>query len=344
MRDELRVGIVGAGGIVAQRHLPGLAKIDGVRIGAVANSTPESAWHFCEEQGLRAQVFERWEDLVISPEIDVVWIGATPYLHRPATLAALEAGKHVFCQARMALDLAEAREMLAASEAHPDLVTMLCPPPMGLRHDAFVRSLIDNGELGEIRRVELQSLNGAFRDPSLPAHWRQRKEISGLNILTLGIYTEVLQRWLGDFDEVRASGRIAAYMRGGYRVKVPEELDVNAHFARGTIGKLHFSGIFAGRPTERIEITGSLRALRYDFPAETFSSRHAGSLVWEPLEPPAGPERPWRVERDFIDAVRNPDAPRPRPTFRDGVAYMRVVEAVNVSLSAKKAVPVETPN
>jgi len=50
------------------------------------------------------------------------------------------------------------------------------------------------------------------------------------------------------------------------------------------------------------------------------------------------------VERDFIDAVRNPDAPRPRPTFRDGVAYMRVVEAVNVSLSAKKAVPVETPN
>ena len=55
----------------------------------------------------------------------------------------------------------------------------------------------------------LQSLNSAFLDPDAPAHWRQRIEISGLNMLTLGIYVEVLQRWFGDITGVFARGKFS---------------------------------------------------------------------------------------------------------------------------------------
>ncbi|MCX7869445.1 MAG: Gfo/Idh/MocA family oxidoreductase, partial [Terrimicrobiaceae bacterium] len=131
MRQPVRLGIVGAGAIVRARHAPGLARIPGVEIVAVANARAETARAFCREWAPGAEVAGDWREVARHPRVDAVLIGAGPFLHEPATLAALEAGKHVFCQARMSTDLASARRMLAAAEARPDLVTMLCPPPIG---------------------------------------------------------------------------------------------------------------------------------------------------------------------------------------------------------------------
>ena len=126
--DSLRIGIVGAGAIMRQRHMPGLAAIPGVEVTAVANRRSQSAREFAREFGV-ARVYQHWTQLVHDPDIDVVWIGATPYIHARVSVAALEAGKHVFCQARMARNLAEAREMVAAAALHPQLVAAVCPPP-----------------------------------------------------------------------------------------------------------------------------------------------------------------------------------------------------------------------
>src|SRR5256885_8999630 len=103
------------------------------------------------------------------------------------TISALEAGKHVFCQARMSMDLAEAEEMLAASKRYPELVTMLCPPPFGLRGDLLVKKMLAENYIGRPHAIRLQSLNGNYLPPDAAAHWRQKIEISGLDVLTLGI-------------------------------------------------------------------------------------------------------------------------------------------------------------
>ena len=65
-----------------------------------------------------------WAEMLDRPDLDIIWIGTPPVLHAPITISALEAGKHVFCQARMAMDLREGRDMLAAAQARPQLVTM----------------------------------------------------------------------------------------------------------------------------------------------------------------------------------------------------------------------------
>src|SRR6202045_228821 len=132
---KLRIGIVGAGAIVRDRHLPGLKKHPEVEIVAVSNSTYESAEKFCQENAPHATPMANWADLLSVPEIDIIWIGTPPYMHSAVTVSALEAGKHVFCQPRMAMDRVEAEEMLAASKRYPELVTMLCPPPFGMRAD-----------------------------------------------------------------------------------------------------------------------------------------------------------------------------------------------------------------
>src|SRR5229473_3722662 len=121
---KLRIGIIGAGNIVRTRHLPALKKNPEVEIVAVSNSTYESSEKFCRENLPYATPLRNWPELVALPDLAIIWIGTPPFMHSSVTISALEAGKHVFCQARMSMDLAEAEEMLAASKRYPELVTM----------------------------------------------------------------------------------------------------------------------------------------------------------------------------------------------------------------------------
>ena len=254
---KLRIGIVGAGNIVRTRHLPALKKNSDVEIVAVSNSTYESSERFCRENSLEALPIRDWAELVATPDIDIVWIGTTPYMHSAVTMSALEAGKHVFCQARMSMDLTEAEEMLAASKRYPELVTMLCPPPFGLRGDLMVKKILAENYIGQPHHVRLQSFHGNYVDPDSPAHWRQKIEISGLNTLTLGIYIEVLQRWLGDITGVFARGKIIQPLREAYNVIVPDLLTVLCSFESGAEGVLEFSGVNALAEGDRLEIYGN---------------------------------------------------------------------------------------
>src|SRR5213593_3885403 len=123
---RLRIGIIGAGGIVRSRHLPALRGIAGVEVVAVCNRSRESGEAVAREWSI-PEVMTDWRSLVERPDLDAIFIGTWPYTHAEMSIAALDAGKHVFCQARMARDLAEARQMLAAAERHSKQVAMLCP-------------------------------------------------------------------------------------------------------------------------------------------------------------------------------------------------------------------------
>src|SRR5207244_10907139 len=117
---------------------------------------------------------------------------------------------------------------------------------------------------GRPHHVRLQSFTGAYLDPDASAHWRQRIEISGLNVLTLGIYVEGLNRWLGDITGVFARGTILQPLRQGYEVIIPDLLTVLCGFENGAEGVLEFSGVNAHASSDRAEIYGERGAVRED--------------------------------------------------------------------------------
>ena len=339
---KLRIGVVGAGAIVRQRHLPALAKLPAVEIVAVSNSSYESAEHFCDEFAPQALPIEHWADLITLDHVDIVWIGAPPYLHAGVTVSALEAGKHVFCQARMAMNLAESLEMLDAARRHPQLVTMLCPAPHGLRGDLVMRKLFAEEVIGPIHQIRLRSRGGQFLEREAPAHWRQRVELSGLNVLTLGIYAEVLQRWLGPVSAVQARAKTVVRERDGYTVRVPDLLHVLCSFASGAEGVLSFSGVAAAAPSDRLEVHGRDGTLLYDFSNDAIGLVYSGAATPEPVDIPPELAVAWRAEEDFLAAVRSPGQIQPHPSFEDGVRYMRVVDAVAQAVATGAEVKVET--
>lgn len=330
--DKIRIGIIGAGGIVKQRHLPGLRAIPGVEIVAVSNSSLASAQAFCKEHAPQARAIERWEDVVDNEDVDVVWVGATPYMHCDATIFSLQCGKHVFCQARMAASLQEAERMWEASLSFPDRVSAICPAPHGMKGVEVVKKLLADGAIGAPHQMMLHSLSDAWLDPSAPAHWRQRVEISGIQILTLGIFVEVVHRWLGDITEVTARGKVVFPQRGDYTVETPDFVNVLCKFRGGVEGVMLFSGVAANAPTDKLVIYGSDGSLSYDFASdEIFLGRRGETPTLVPVPPEM--QRGWTVEKDFIAAVRDPSAPRPKPDFTEGIRYMRVVDAVWDSLA-----------
>jgi predicted dehydrogenase len=275
------------------------------------------------------------------PDIDIIWIGTPPVMHSAVTVSALEAGKHVFCQARMSMDLAEAEEMLAASKRYPELVTMLCPPPMGMRADLLVKKLMAEDYIGRPHHVRLQSFTGNYLDPGAGPHWRQKIEISGLHVLTLGIYIEVLQRWLGEITGVFARGKVIQPIRQGYGVIIPDLLTVLCAFENGAEGVLEFSAINALASGDRVEIYGSSGTLTYDFDSDVVQAGKVGDRGLHVVDLPAELETEWRVEEDFLAAVKSKGRVRPHPNFEDGLSYMRVVQAVADSRARNQWVAVE---
>src|SRR5438034_5327996 len=193
--ERIRIGIIGAGGIVKSRHLPALRGIAGVEVVAVCNRSRESGEAVAREWSI-PEVMTDWRALVARPDLQAVLIGTWPYTHAEMSIAALDAGKHVFCQARMARDAAEARQMLAAAQRHPEQVAMLCPGlGNGTQGDGLIRHLLGQGYLGELREVHVTAFSGAYADPEAPLHWRQNFALSGYNTLSLGIKVEAIHRW-----------------------------------------------------------------------------------------------------------------------------------------------------
>lgn len=337
---KFHIGIVGAGSIVKSRHLPNLLKIHDVELTAVSNSTYESSERFCQEHLPQATPIKNWVDLVSLPDLDIVWIGTHPYMHSSITISALEAGKHVFCQARMSMNVHDAREMLAAAQRYPHLVTMLCPPPMGMTGDLVMKKLLAEGAIGTPHSLRLHSLNAGYSDPEAPPHWRQRSELSGFNVLSFGIYVEVLQRWLGPIQEVRARGHVVHPVRHGYEVRIPDFLQILATFESGLEGELSFSGVAPHAPGDRVEIYGTTGTLVYDFSQDRILMGGLDDSELEEVEIPDDLRQDWRVEEDFINAVKSHGGVRPSPSFEEGVAYMHVVHAV--ADSVRSGDPVKT--
>jgi predicted dehydrogenase len=337
---KLRVGIVGAGGIVRQRHLPGLQALPQVEVVAVCNSRRETAREVAREFHI-PDVMDDWAELIDRPDLDIIWIGTPPVLHAPITVSALEAGKHVFCQARMAMNLREGREMLAAAQARPQLVTMLCPPPHGMRGGLFFEKLLRDGYVGEPWHFRLTALNGQFADPLAPAHWRQRTELSGLNVLSVGIYAEVLERWLGSPRRLHAQMKVSVPKRHGYVVHVPDVVQVIGQWANGLAGSLEWSGVAQFAPDETLTIYGRDGTLIHDFTHDRIFGARRGDAALKELAVPPELESSWTVERDFIEAVLG--GGHPEPSFETGVKYMEFTEALNLSARGGHAVELPLP-
>jgi predicted dehydrogenase len=227
-----------------------------------------------------------WRELVSDPAVGLVAITSPNVLHKEMALAAIAAGKHVYCEKPLALTAADARELADAADARGvrTLVGYNYLRSPALRH---IKHLLDSGELGRITYLRAAFEEDYMADPSVLFSWRCERAKAGSGALgDLGSHAVSLLRYLaGPIVEVLGDtattvptrpvappGQTAGqFTRTGEGVKLEERAVENediAHallrFESGLIGTLAASRVAWGRKNgPDLELYGTKGAVRY---------------------------------------------------------------------------------
>lgn len=201
MRKKVRLGIIGVGGI-GRNHLGACRECKGVEVTAVSDVDEGRARAAAAEFNVE-RAFSDYRDLVAEDVADAVVVCTPNNTHRPITLAALKAGKHVLCEKPLALNAREARQMVEAAEEAGRILMA----GQSLRYGAaarFVKRLVEAGRLGDIYYGQAVWL----RRSGIPRGWFQdAKQSGGGPLIDLGVHAVDLMWWLmGQPEPVCAFG------------------------------------------------------------------------------------------------------------------------------------------
>src|SRR3954468_16676528 len=185
MADKIRLGLIGAsvrGTWSSRSHLPALRASADVELAAACTTKAETAGAARQAYGARL-AFDDWREMVASPEIDAVAVVVRVPSHYPPTKAALEAGKHVYCEWPLGRTTAEAVELAALAKAN-GLVTAIGLQARVNPAILYMRELVASGYVGEVMAVHVSLMRDGVL--SRPSHrtW-QRDAALGANTLTI---------------------------------------------------------------------------------------------------------------------------------------------------------------
>ena len=214
-----------------------------------------------------ARATANWRTLINDPRVDLISITAPNALHKPIALAALAAGKPVYCEKPLATTVEDAREMADAADAS-GLTNAVGFNYLQNPMIALARDIVQGGEIGEITGFRGIHAEGFMADPATPFNWRCEPEGGGA-LADLGSHIISFARHLvGGIDAV--SGRLDTVHRqrptntGPREVQVDDQANAIVRFANGASGTLTASWITTGRTMQlAFELTGTRGALEF---------------------------------------------------------------------------------
>ena len=307
-----------------------------------------------------------WREVVESPLIDIVDIGAPNDLHAEIAIAAARNGKHILCEKPLALNVKQAEAMLAAAQK-ARVVHMICHNYRRIPALALARKMIGEGALGKLFHFHARYAQDWLVNPESPINWRLQKETSGsgangdinAHIIDLGRYlVGEFQAVCGMLHTFVAERPLAEALSRGMRkmakVTVDDAALLIGRMDNGVLANLEATRFAAGRKNHiAIEINGSKGSLYFDFEDMNRLKYFSGDdpkdrqgfrdiLVTERggVHPYVGhwwpPGHLIGYEHTFIHTIADfvnacVEGKPVQPTFEDGVKNQRVLAAVEES-------------
>ena len=354
---KLRIGMIGAGHI-ARSHARVWQK-EAV-ITAICSRQRHKAEILAEEFGI-AVVCADADELIARDDVDIVGITTPHHLHRPLSLQAMKAGKHVFCEKPLALNAEEAREMWTCAQRTGMKTGVQFSERVNWPSLIRLREMIRAGDLGEIQYFEGAWSFDWAKSPDFPMGWRFRRDMAGAGALgDLGVYMIDVARWLigeftgvcghletsirrrpviselYDFAEVRRMSREGALPDavGMAEVENDDACTILATFDSGAHGVIRASRLQRGNT---IRVEGSKGACVWDLKSAKLMARQHDEEDYTEVSIQEGITVESMVTQ-FLANIRN-DTNLP-PTFYDGLRAQEVVDAVERSATERRWVEV----
>ncbi|WP_202081605.1 Gfo/Idh/MocA family protein [Caldalkalibacillus salinus] len=341
---KLRMGIIGAGGIAQQRHIPAYHALqDQVSLIAVCDVNKETAEHVSRTYNIE-KVFTRYEDLL--DEVDAVTICTPNKFHADITIAALKAGVHVLCEKPMAMNTEECEAMVTAAN-ESDAILSIGYHYRFMQDSRAAQTLIRHNEIGTPFVARAQALRkrkvpgwGVFTNKSLQG---------GGSLIDYGCHYLDLSLWLlGQPQPVEVLGQAYNHLS-----KMPgqvnqwgsfdhETFDVDDHvtayitFDNGA--SLTFETSWAAnieKDVESLSISGQKGGVDL-FPLHLNQAKH-GMLINSQADWLPGEEDPGKaLVHNFIQSCLGNETPVVKP--EEALQVTRIIDAIYKSSHSGRSV------
>jgi myo-inositol 2-dehydrogenase / D-chiro-inositol 1-dehydrogenase len=194
----VRYGIIGVGRIATNGHIPALQALEQAEIVAIADVDTE-ALNSVAKNISNVAAYSDYRELLADPNVEVALIATPNWLHREQAVAALDAGKHVFCEKPLGIDIAECEDIIAAQKRSGKLLQV--------GHELHYAELfqgakekVDSGLIGKIQMMFFHE----FRSPLVPG-WRQSEKTGGI-MLEKNSHFFDLFNWFAESDPIHVTG------------------------------------------------------------------------------------------------------------------------------------------
>lgn len=337
------------------------------RLVAIAGRSEEATREAATRYGYE-KFYTDWRDLINDPDVQLLDNGGPNDAHAEASIAAAQAGKHVFCEKPLARNAAEARMMrdavVVTNVKHMVAFNYRFVPAV-----RYIRDLIDNGELGRIYHFRASYLQDWLTDPNHPSSWRMNKERAGSGALgDLGAHIIDLARFLvGEPTQISAITQTFVGERPGKNgkkepVTVDDAFAATVQFENGAIGTLEASRFASGRKNHNtFEINAEKGSVRFNLERlnelEIYrndgdqgftsmlitSATHPWISNWWPDGHIIGWEHTFVHEIDYLlrAIVNNTPIEPYGATFEDGYRCAVVCDAVLESAQTRRAIDIK---
>jgi len=337
--QEIRVAVVGTGDWGANL-VRNFASLPGVKVAALCDSDAERLRRMSAKHP-QARAVSRIEDVAADPEIAAAVVAASAVNHYPLAKALLQAGKDVFVEKPLALNAADAEELVQLAKRHQRILMV---GHLLLYHPAvrYLKDLVLRGELGDLYYVTSQRVNlGKIR--------RDENALWSFAPHDLSVILHLLGA-----EPLDVAARGSAFLQSG----VDDVVFLHLRFAGGRMAHVHVSWLDPHK-LRQFTVVGSLKMAVFDDMEASEKIRiydkgvdRVGEIVSysEALSVRSGDivipridlKEPLRIEcQHFVDCVR--DRKTPLTDGASGLSVVRVLRAAQASLEAGGAPVPVTP-
>jgi len=356
MNNIIRTGFIGLNPDshwAATAHVPALQSLkDKFTIVGVANSTPESGRRTAQALNL-PYAFDNVEELVNSSEVDLVVVTVKVPHHLELVTAALEAGKHVYCEWPLGNGLAEARQLAKLAE-NKGVVAVVGTQARASLEIEHLRKLIADGFVGKVLSTTLIGSGGNWADETTEELYYlfDAKNGATMQAIPLAHTLAAIRDVLGDFGPfsarfVRHYHTVKITDTGETRKKtVPDQIMLHGTLASGAALSIHYRGgvsrgtnlLWEINGTEGdIQVTGGLGHAQMIQLA--VRGARGDETEMAPLMPEASAYDGWpefagarnvgRIYERLFNDIKN--GTQTAPTFQDAVALHELLDAIERS-------------
>lgn len=186
MENKTVLAVIGCGRIVRNAHLPALSQMADVRIKYACDTVEDRAKQLQADFPIIENIATDYRTALADPEVDAVFVITPNHLHHTITMAALQAGKHVFCEKPIALNYAQATEMRREANARGLMLNIgVCNRYN--RSVELLEQMVREGKFGNIYHVYC-SFRGFRSIPGLGGSFTTKAKSGGGVLIDWGIH------------------------------------------------------------------------------------------------------------------------------------------------------------